>query len=261
MRPVGTALFVYGLAVVAVLGLQLAAVTVLAAWRGGSVDLEHDGLTSLFLGVPASSLALIVIAFVAGGRPAGRTLRLRASHITGGTLAVMIVGTLALSQALESLSILFGSGPGPALDWLARTMATASPAGLLLAVLIVGILAPVGEELFFRGYMQTRLRRAWSAGPSVLLTALAFGVIHGELVHGVLAFGIGIYLGILTERTGSVVPSVICHAVNNSASVLLSAWVGSPTGVGLNAAIVVATAAIVAGALRWIARTTPAPAA
>jgi membrane protease YdiL (CAAX protease family) len=233
---------------VAVLGLQLAAVTALVGWRG-PIEAERDALATLLAGVPASSLALIVIALVAAGRPSSLTLRLRRGRIVGRGLAVVVLGTLALSQALESLTVLLGMGPGPALDWIARTMAAAPPLGVLLAVLVVGVLAPVGEELFFRGYLQTRLRRAWRAGPAILVTAIAFGVIHGEPVHGVLAFGLGLYLGLLTERAESVVPAVVCHVANNSLSVVLSAWMGSPESVGANAVIVLASVPVVAAAI------------
>ena len=253
MRPVWTALLVYLVAVVSVLGLQLAAVTALVGWRG-SIEVERDALVTLLAGVPASSLALIAIAFVAGGRPSGLTLPLCRGRIVGRGLAIVVLGTLALSQALESLTILLGVGPGPGLDWIARTMADAPPLGVLLAVLVVGVLAPVGEELFFRGYLQTRLRRAWSAGPAIVATALAFGVIHGEPVHGVLAFALGLYLGLLTERAESVVPAIICHAANNSVSVVLSAWMGSPESVGANAAILVVTAPVVVAAIWWMTR-------
>jgi hypothetical protein len=259
MRPVWTALLVYLVAVVAVLGLQLAAVTAIVGWRG-PIEAERDALATLLAGVPASSLALIAIAFVAAGRPPGLTLRLRRGRIVGRGLAIVVLGTLALSQALESLTILLGVGPGPALDWIARTMADAPPTGVLLAVLVVGVLAPVGEELFFRGYLQTRLRRVWRAGPAILVTALAFGVIHGEPIHGVLAFALGLYLGLVTERAESVVPAIVCHAANNSVSVVLSAWMGSPESVGANAAILVASAPVVAAAIWWMTRPQPQPA-
>jgi membrane protease YdiL (CAAX protease family) len=133
-------------------------------------------------------------------------------------------------------------------------MADAPPIGVLLAVLVVGLLAPVGEELFFRGYLQTRLRRTWSPGPAIVVTALAFGVIHGEPIHGVLAFALGLFLGLLTERAESVVPAIICHAANNSVSVVVSAWVGSPESVGANAAILLASAPVVVAAIWWMTR-------
>jgi membrane protease YdiL (CAAX protease family) len=168
----------------------------------------------------------------------------------------MIVGILALSQALESLAILLGVGPGASLDWIARTLAGAGPLGLLLAILVIGGLAPVGEELFFRGFMLTRLRRVWSAGPAILVTAIAFGVIHGEWLHGVLATGIGIYLGLVTERSASVIPAVICHVANNTVSVVLSAAIGSPQGRGVNVVLLVISAVLLAGSLR---RLPPSP--
>jgi membrane protease YdiL (CAAX protease family) len=253
MRPVWTALLVYLVAVIAVLGLQLAAVTALVGWRG-AIEVERDALATLLAGVPASSLALIGIAFLAGGRPSSLTLRLCRGRIVGRGLAIVVLGTLALSQALESLTILLGVGPGPALDWIARTMSDAPPIGVLLAVVVVGVLAPIGEELFFRGYLQTQLRRVWSAGPAIMVTALAFGVIHGEPVHGVLAFALGLYLGLVRERAESVVPAMICHAANNSVSVVLSAWMGSPESLGANAAIFLLSAPMVVAAIWWMSR-------
>ncbi|HKC05801.1 MAG TPA: CPBP family intramembrane glutamic endopeptidase, partial [Methylomirabilota bacterium] len=183
------------------------------------------------------------------GRSRRERLRLLPGRASARVIVAMIVGILALSQALESLAILLGVGPGANLDWIAGALAGATPGALLLAVIVIGGLAPVGEELFFRGFMLTRLRRVWSAGPAILLTAIAFGVIHGEWVHGVLATGIGIYLGLVTERSGSVVPAVICHVANNTASVLLSAAIGPAQGRGLNAVLFVLTASLFAASL------------
>ncbi len=226
MWVIASTLLVYLAAFAAVFGTQFAAVVALMARRAGPFDPARDGLAALLVSVPASSLALIARVIVA-----------------------MIVGILALSQALESLAILLGVGPGANLDWIAGALAGATPGALLLAVIVIGGLAPVGEELFFRGFMLTRLRRVWSAGPAILLTAIAFGVIHGEWVHGVLATGIGIYLGLVTERSGSVVPAVICHVANNTASVLLSAAIGPAQGRGLNAVLFVLTASLFAASL------------
>lgn len=260
MRTVFAAFLVYLGALAAVFGLQFLVVTLLS-WRVGSIDLEQNGLAILLIGVPLSSLALIAIALCAAGRPHRETLRLAPARASARELVVMVVGILALSQALESAALLLGIGPGPALDWMARTLASTPPLGLLLAVVVVGLLAPVGEELFFRGYLLTRLRRVWRPGPAILATAVAFGIIHGEWVHGLLAAGIGVYLGLVTERSGSVVPAIVCHAVNNTASVLLSAWIGSTHGRALNAALLVAMGLVVAWALHRLRAAWPRAAA
>src|SRR5262245_66269611 len=99
MRPVWTALLVYFVAVVAVLSLQLAAVTALVGWRG-AIEVEHDALATLLTGVPASSLALIGIAFLAGGRPPSLTPRLCCGRIVGRRRALALPGTRALRRAL-----------------------------------------------------------------------------------------------------------------------------------------------------------------
>src|SRR6476620_11496964 len=137
MRVILGTLLVFGVAFLSVFALQLVAVTALLA------------------GVPASSLALIGIALLAARPPRREGLRLRPSGISGREIAVMAVGVLALSQALESLVLLLDLGPGPTLEWMSRTVAAATPLGLTLAVVVVGLLAPVAEELFFRGYMLT----------------------------------------------------------------------------------------------------------
>ena len=257
MRVIWSTLLVYGIAFFAVFGLQLVAVTALLTWRTGTLDLDRDALTALLVGVPASSLTLIAIALLAAGRPRSLHLRLVPSRVPAREILVMVVGILALSQGLESLVLLLDVGTGPTLEWMTRAMVSATPLGLGLAVVVVGVLAPVGEELFFRGYMLTRLRLVWSPGPAILVSAIAFGIIHGEWVHGLLAAGIGVYLGLVTERSGSVVPAMVCHAVNNTASVLLSAWIGSPQSDALNGGLVVGSGLVVAWALRRLRRGWP----
>ena len=260
MRVIATTLLVYLAAVAAVFGLQLVAVTALVTRRAGTFDFARDGLAALLVGVPASSLGLIAVAWLAAGRPRRERLRLLPARVPAGGILAMIAGILALSQALESLALLVGVGPGANLDWIARTLAAATPLTLALAVLVIGGLAPVGEELFFRGFMLTRLRQVWRAGPAIVVTALAFGLIHGEWVHGLLATGIGLYLGLVTARSGSVLPAVICHVANNTASVLLSVAIGSPQGRAVNAVLLVVTALIFAASLQWLPPPEPAAA-
>jgi hypothetical protein len=110
MRVIVTTLLVYLTAIAAVFGMQFVAVTVLMTRQAGTLDLERDGLAGLLVGVPASSLALIAVAWLAAGRPGRERLRLVPGRVPAGGIASMIVGILALSQALESLALL-GVGP------------------------------------------------------------------------------------------------------------------------------------------------------
>src|SRR5262249_60673138 len=88
---------------------------------------------------------------------------------------------------------------------------------LFSAVVVFGPIAGVAEELFFRGYMQTRLGETWGATRAVVVTAACFGVLHVDLsgVHMVLAFAVGLYLGFIVERHGRVLLADVCPVVSN----------------------------------------------
>ena len=79
------------------------------------------------------------------------------------------------------------------------------------------VLAPVAEELFFRGLVQTflgsHLPRRWMA---VLFSSVAFGLVHSSQVHAIGALILlGVILGLAYERSGSLIPPMMIHAVFN----------------------------------------------
>lgn len=81
------------------------------------------------------------------------------------------------------------------------------------------ILAPIAEELFFRGVVLKQLARV-SGRFAIIISAVMFGLMHGNPYQAVMAFLIGLVLGYITIETDSVVPAIICHmAVNTMASV------------------------------------------
>lgn len=104
-------------------------------------------------------------------------------------------------------------------------IARASTAGLLAFALMAVVLAPLSEELLFRGAMLHGFMQRWSGGVSVALTALLFAALHIGPAQpywpGVVNVAvIGVVLALLRIRTGSLLPGVIAHAVYNSVAVL-----------------------------------------
>ena len=81
-------------------------------------------------------------------------------------------------------------------------------------VLAITIGAPLVEELLFRGALQGLMRPCGSAA-AVFGPALLFALLHMNLSQGITAFLCGIFLGWLTERTGSVLPGMMLHLINN----------------------------------------------
>ncbi|GMU20442.1 MAG: hypothetical protein AMXMBFR13_05390 [Phycisphaerae bacterium] len=108
------------------------------------------------------------------------------------------------------------------------------------AVAIAGafLLAPIGEEMLFRGVLQTSLRKVlpprtgslahrWAA---VAAAGALFGLVHSSTPHHVPALIVlGILLGFLYERTGSLVVPVLVHMLFNGKSLLWSYLVGQPS--------------------------------
>lgn len=89
----------------------------------------------------------------------------------------------------------------------------------LFAVLIYVILiAPVTEELIFRGVILSKLEEALPFFGANLIQAATFGIYHWNIVQGVYAFGIGLLLGFIAHRFRSLTASVLLHmAINGSA--------------------------------------------
>jgi uncharacterized protein len=75
------------------------------------------------------------------------------------------------------------------------------------------------EEVFFRGYMQRRLLQAWSPWAAIPLTSLLFAVMHMMPIQVVFTFFLGLWLGLVAWRTGSIWPSMVCHAAWNACAV------------------------------------------
>jgi len=219
-----------------------------------------EGLPGLLAGSVASSVAFVLTALIASGSAAPAALRLVPGRETGRTLLLAIVGMLALGQTLDSLIVLTGLAHHGNILLIRQALAQAAGPDLFLAVLVVGVLAGSAEEIFFRGYMQSRLVQRLPRGVAVLVTAFCFGVFHLDWLHGLLALILGVYLGWLTELTGSALPAVVCHVVNNALFTILTASWGAVEGPEVNVALGAAGAVLFVATVLLL-RAAPAAAA
>jgi membrane protease YdiL (CAAX protease family) len=87
---------------------------------------------------------------------------------------------------------------------------------------ILVVLAPVTEELFFRGILLRSLRESYSPIWSVIFSAVIFMGGHGGFKIGPLL--LGLITAPLTLITGSVLPAVVFHAISNAYGPLLVEW-------------------------------------
>ena len=92
------------------------------------------------------------------------------------------------------------------------------------SVLMLAVLAPVMEEVLFRGILLESVREKYSSGRAIVLSALMFGVIHIIPQQVVNAFVIGLILGYIYVRTDSLWPVIIIHALNNAMAYVIMQW-------------------------------------
>jgi membrane protease YdiL (CAAX protease family) len=222
------------------------------AWRGWSAT----RLVVLALSLMTANLAAQVLAFqltgnlfAAAGAGAALTILFAAgaaqAHAaqTGGDaprttrthaafdLVRMPAGecVLCAAAALGSLlptSLLAGLSSGlhpPGPEWIAmyNRHLPGSAAGIALAAAAVVVAAPLAEELVFRGLIYRLGRRAWGPWPAAVVSALVFGLVHGEpwYLFGLVA--LGLLLAAVYELTGSLWSAVIVHAVHNAVALAL----------------------------------------
>jgi membrane protease YdiL (CAAX protease family) len=85
-------------------------------------------------------------------------------------------------------------------------------------ILLIAIAAPISEEVFFRGMLFGGLRRRMPRLLAAAVSGLVFGALHAltgiSAVPPLIAFGF--ILALLYEKTGSIVPGILLHALNNS---------------------------------------------
>jgi membrane protease YdiL (CAAX protease family) len=91
-------------------------------------------------------------------------------------------------------------------------------AGIIMAVVTVVAVAPLAEEIIFRGLLHRLTSSLWGAVPAALISSIVFGIVHGEpwFLFGLI--GVGLVLAFIWETTRSVTACWLAHAVHNSIS-------------------------------------------
>jgi hypothetical protein len=130
-----------------------------------------------------------------------------------GGYAVLVVVLLSLTSLVPGGNLFT---PGWAQTGERLLSVAHSPAALVGLFILICVIAPVVEEVIFRGFVYPGLRRRMSVTGAVVVSALLFALMHNNPAALAPIALIGIVLAILYERNLSLVPSIICHALNNT---------------------------------------------
>lgn len=85
----------------------------------------------------------------------------------------------------------------------------------LVAFVVLVILAPIVEEIIFRGWLYGKLRARMGMVTSILIVSVLFGVMHGQWNVGVNVFALSVVCCVLREITGTVYAGILTHMIKN----------------------------------------------
>ncbi len=103
---------------------------------------------------------------------------------------------------------------------------------IYLQIIAVAILAPVSEELIFRGLIYKRMRVFWNAPLATIASAAVFGAFHGNMLQFIYATLLGCALAYVYERFRTVLAPIMVHVAANAMSVLISNHAGISNLIG-----------------------------
>jgi len=92
---------------------------------------------------------------------------------------------------------------------------------IVVAVMHVALVPAIFEEILYRGYILHMLKRSKAIWTAILISGIIFGLYHLRLTQAIPLSLIGVFLGWITWRSGSLIPAMVVHFINNASSVLL----------------------------------------
>lgn len=137
---------------------------------------------------------------------------------------------------------------------------------LFVLVLLIAVTPAICEELAFRGFILSGLRHSGHRWGAIVVSAIFFGIAHMILQQSILTAAVGVVIGYLAVKTGSLLPGVLFHAVFNGLSVVVPAlaksygpqqpWIAqlfrsSPEESSYTWPVIVASGVLTAGLLWW----------
>lgn len=133
--------------------------------------------------------------------PAGLGLCMVANYVTSYIVVMMSIFGIELTSPDTTYSL--------------------EPINIFLTFIQVVVVAAVVEEICLRGVVMGNLKQ-FGTKFAVLVSAIVFGIMHGNLVQAPFAFIVGVGLGYLAIKTGSIWTAIAIHALNNFISITVT---------------------------------------
>ncbi len=182
---------------------------------------------SIFLGQGFIAVPLLLY-LVNQHIPLQKALRLYRIDLKTAIAAVIIAGgTVILIDELDRLTIMLFPNQTGFSNIIEMLTVDSWGAGIIL-FFGLAVIAPLGEELLFRGYLQQFLEDHWKdTTRAVMVTAMTFALFHMNPYWIIQAYLMGVLLGYLAWHSDSVVPAIILHGVYNGLALIINNFSGN----------------------------------
>jgi membrane protease YdiL (CAAX protease family) len=177
--------------------------------------------------VPPMAMLVISLALWRSVPPLPRKDHGTRSHVGRSVAVGMLLGTLA---ALVNLLLMLATETRDGHSGMA-SIAMISPGGAALVAHVV-VLAPVAEEVAFRGLIYRIFRRNMMPITATILSALIFGLMHVAPGKAVWAFFLGLIAATAYEQTRSLLTPILIHALFNAVPIGVAMLRAKPDDVG-----------------------------
>ena len=165
---------------------------------------------NVLLGTIFSSLLFIILVFCIAYVFKWETKkRLKINYISLKSIAIVIALAILANFAIQSVQFLF---PESMRDVMADAFQSDFSDGKgIVSFLAIVVFAPFSEELLFRGLLFGELKSSTNLYVAGVLQALLFGIVHGNIIWGLIAFLSALFYVFLLERCDSIFAPIIGH--------------------------------------------------
>lgn len=225
-KALGIALLYYGVflgtqfLVSLIAGIVIAFSTFSGQFFGGDIDsvmadysakvLESTNLISLISNIVAVLIVLII--FFARKKNPLREVNIKKFSFPTAALSWLFgIGCLlTMSVVIEFIPF-----SDDMINSFSNFYSVINGGSYVIRLIAVGIAAPIAEEFFFRGLVYSRLKEGMRPVAAGAVASLLFGISHGHPIWILSAFLMGVIFTLVFEFTGSLVPCIILHMINN----------------------------------------------
>jgi len=173
----------------------------------------YNPVKKILLGV-GSTLFILLYGYTKSKSPLSKVFPLK--FFNPLVILLFIPFFWGMHNLIEEVNILVEKLiPAPLWFWEMFNQIFENDFGFLGAFIKVSIIAPIVEELIFRGIILSGFRRNYSAFKAVLISAILFSLFHLNPWQMPATFVLGLFLGWLVIRTQSILAAIIGHSVNN----------------------------------------------